>query len=81
MQTTAYVRTAVLVTVTILIAWSIAAAQAPKSPAPKPTAVQTWELTKVDRGTEGWKKTQTLAGEGWELVAVDVTAFYLKRPK
>lgn len=76
MQTSTFFRTALLLIATVLIAWSIAAAQVPK-----PAAVQTWELTKVDRGTEGWKKTQALAGEGWELVAVDVTAFYLKRAK
>ena len=76
MQTTVFCRTALFVAVALLIAWSIAAAQAPK-----PAAVQTWELTKIDRGSEGWKKAQALAGEGWELVAVDVTAFYLKRPK
>ena len=76
MQTTVFFRTALFIAVTMLIAWSIATAQAPR-----PAAVQTWELTKIDRGTEGWKKAQALAGDGWELVAVDVTAFYLKRPK
>jgi hypothetical protein len=71
-------RTAVILVVafTSLLAWSFASAQSQK-----PAAVQRWELTKVNRGTEGWEKAQELAGEGWELVAVDVTAFYLKRPK
>ena len=59
-----------------IFAWSTSAGKAQK-PAPPPA----WELTKVERGTEGWKSAQRLAAEGWEMFAVDVSAFYLKRPK
>jgi hypothetical protein len=40
-----------------------------------------WEHVRIERSSEGWAQSQQMASEGWELVTVDVTAYYLKRPK
>jgi hypothetical protein len=40
-----------------------------------------WEISKVTRSAEGWLQSQAMAAESWELVTVDASAYYLKRPK
>jgi hypothetical protein len=56
--------------------WQFADAQGERvKTAPK------WELTRVTRSAEGWQKSQELAGDGWDFVALDAAYYYLKRPK
>jgi hypothetical protein len=56
--------------------WQFAGAQGEK-----PKSLPKWEISKVTRSAEGWLQSQAMAAESWELVTVDASAYYLKRPK